>query len=189
MPMLLYGNGSISGITTGGLGANTVDANTLTTSSVTQPKIASGVGVTGPAFSVYNSTTQTTTNNVATKIAYDTKEYDTASCFSTSTYRFTPNVAGYYMFITQGRLNGNTPSYFDTWVYKNGSQYQRLTEWFVNTGGTYPVQFTDSFALYLNGTTDYIEIYFEGTNASGPIIGNGNFLYANHLRGFLMRAA
>ena len=93
------------------------------------------------------------------------------------------------MFMMSLRLNGNIPSYFDTWVYKNGSQYQRLNEWYVNTGGTYPIQFHDTFALYLNGSTDYIEMYFEGTNASGPQIGLTNFLYTNHLRGFLLRAA
>ena len=106
-----------------------VNGNIVTTAdtgTITQAMLGSGVYAGyGPAFSAYTLSIQSVSNNTNTKIVFDVKEYDTASCFSTSTYRFTPNVAGYYMFMMSLRLNGNIPSYFDTWVYKNGSQYQR----------------------------------------------------------------
>ena len=44
MPVTINGNGSISGLSVGGLPNGTVDADTLATSAVTSTKLASGTG-------------------------------------------------------------------------------------------------------------------------------------------------
>ena len=50
-----------------------------------------------PCFSAYQSITQTLSNATLTKIQLQTEEFDTNSNFdSTTNYRFTPTVAGYY---------------------------------------------------------------------------------------------
>ena len=49
-----------------------------------------------PAFSAYQGTAQSVTSGVYTKIAFTVENFDTANAFdSTTTYRFTPLVAGY----------------------------------------------------------------------------------------------
>ena len=51
----------------------------------------------GPAFSAYTTASVTCNNNTTVKMAFNGKQYDTASCYdATTNYRFTPNVAGYY---------------------------------------------------------------------------------------------
>ena len=44
MPVTINGNGSISGLSVGGLPNGIVDADTLATSAVTSTKLASGTG-------------------------------------------------------------------------------------------------------------------------------------------------
>jgi hypothetical protein len=52
---------------------------------------------TGPAFSVYSTANQVTATVTYTKIQLNTENFDTNNNFdSTTNYRFTPTVAGYY---------------------------------------------------------------------------------------------
>jgi len=113
-----------------------------------------------PAFSAYASTTAGVTSSTWTKAAIDTKRFDTNNNFNTSTNRFTPTVAGYY------QVNGDIYMYPTSGVasvaaiaiYKNGSQvnqnYSRFT-----TYGYNEITMPIPSVIYLNGTTDYIELY------------------------------
>jgi hypothetical protein len=141
--------------------AGAVTNTYLLDGSVSQSKLATGVGGTGPAFSASISGTQTVTTNTFTKVAFDTKNWDTATCFNTSTYRFTPNVAGYYL-VTGSIDAGGTASNLNraiSTIYKNGSAY-RLGE-NIGGNGSYITPYTGmvSAQVYLNGSTDYIELY------------------------------
>jgi hypothetical protein len=116
-----------------------------------------GVPVNGPAFSAYQSSSQTLTSSTLTKIQFQTEEYDTNSAFDNATnYRFTPLVAGYYVVSaavkadtlnTTGRIN----------IFKNGSSYKfgMATGGVAGTTGTFAM----TCQVYLNGSTDYIECY------------------------------
>ena len=133
--------------------AKIADAN------VTQAKLGTGVAGNGPAFSAYMGTNQTVTTNTETKLQVNTKEFDTATCYSTTNYRFTPNVAGYYQingqayFFSSGGFNGNT--YLT--IYKNGSRFK---DGGLLSGGGAGIYFPVVSALiYLNGTTDYVELW------------------------------
>ena len=53
---------------------------------------------TGPAASVRLSANPTVATGTWTKMQFNTEVFDTNNCFDTSTYAFTPNVAGYYLF-------------------------------------------------------------------------------------------
>ena len=115
---------------------------------------------TGPAFSAYASTNQTVSDGTATKILFDTEEFDTNSNFSSS--RFTPTIAGYYQVNATVNCSQTAIVDFVIWIYKNNTQYKRGFG-FAGTASKFiaPV----STLVYLNGSTDYVEvfIYSDGT--------------------------
>jgi hypothetical protein len=115
-----------------------------------------------PAFSAYNSIATSVPNAIWTKLQNSNKEFDTANCYDNATnYRFTPTVAGYYQVHGAWTQNGSA-SISNTAVYKNGVQYKAGAQ-IVNSASY--VQSTVSCLVYLNGTTDYIELY--GYQSSG----------------------
>ena len=80
-----------------------------------------------PAFEAYlSSSSGTVSNNVATKVQFDTEIYDTDGTYdNSSNYRFTPGVAGKYFIYAQvymymGSSNVNVAIIH---IYKNGSSY------------------------------------------------------------------
>lgn len=134
------------------------------TSGITYPAgTIQGTGY-GPAFSAYASVGTSTTQNTFTKLTFDQEEYDTANCFASS--RFTPNVAGYYYII--GSVSAGYATQILS-VYKNGSEYKRGTQ--VASSGAYLTLSGAAAYVYLNGSTDYIELYWwqgsSGTQTSG----------------------
>ena len=135
-----------------------------------------------PAFSAYSSATTTISDATHTKILYQTEDFDTANCFSSST--FTPNVAGYYQINANLRwgtaFNATQQSIL---IYKNGSVWNRG-----GGGGTTGLfgYLTASTLVYCNGTTDYIEVY--AYQNSGSSVTNDNSSWAK-FSGCLVRAA
>ena len=154
-------------------------------SGSTQINIAAQSGtlnVGGPAFSAYiNGASQSITNNTWTKITYDTEDFDTANCFSSS--RFTPNVAGYYILTVCMETNSFT-GYGQAMFYKNGSYYARAGTTNCSSQTAMPA---GSVVLYMNGSTDYAEIYFY-TSASGVTVSGGSN-FANKFTGCFLRGA
>lgn len=127
-------------------------------STIGQAGLGTGVAGTGPAFSAYLASTQSVTNNVATKVTINTEVFDTNSCFDNATnYRFTPTVAGYYQVNGVLRLAGSSLSAGLVSIYKNGSEYSRGVEY--NTALTGVPQLVVSDVVYFNGSTDYVELY------------------------------
>ena len=159
-------------------------------SKIVQDSVNGGVAGTGPAFSVYMSANQTPSNNTFTKCPLDTEDYDTASCFNTSTNRFTPNVAGYYQInATVTCYSSNTSLVAGyTFIYKNGTTIVGAA-YVINVPYSLILQPAASCVVYLNGTTDYIELYGQA-NASGSsqIFAGGNQQYTV-MSGSLVRAA
>ena len=158
-------------------------------STLPQPALSTGVAGTGPAFSAYSNSSQTISNGTQTKLTVNVEEWDTANCFSSS--RFTPNVAGYYQvnatfrpLTSSGTMNAVLLS-----IYKNGSLYYRLYEQMQNSTPTgYNLPFMSTM-VYLNGSSDYIEIY-------GYISGGGTLTadysgseYTTKFQAFLARTA
>jgi hypothetical protein len=155
------------------------------TNTATLPAATGQIMVSGnqPAFSAYANSSTTLSAATFTKIAFQLKEYDTANCYdSTTNYRFTPNVAGYYQVIGSWEGNSSTTSYSYTAIYKNGSAWKRLGTSATLTGSTAA---QCSCQLYLNGTTDYIEIY--GINGSGT--GTSNSQNQTYFQAILIRTA
>jgi hypothetical protein len=136
--------------------ATFAQAPVLPAASIPQAALAAGVAGNGPAFSAYAGTSTTLTNNVDTKVLFDTEEFDTNNNFASS--RFTPTVAGYYQINSAIRIQnivaGNTV-YSN--IYKNGSAYKLGTLMILATTSD-PILVISSI-VYMNGSTDYVEIY------------------------------
>jgi hypothetical protein len=118
-----------------------------------------GVPVNGPAFSAYSASTQTPTSGIYTKVIFGTEVFDTNSNFASS--RLTPTVAGYY------QLNASVSVAADTNIssaavvfYKNGAGSLSLpTQENTSLSGTGYQTLAASCLVYLNGSTDYMEVY------------------------------
>lgn len=136
----------------------------------------------GPAFHAYLSAAQTQTSGTEVKVNLNAEVYDTASCFDTTTnYRFTPNVAGYYVFIGRVKPNLTTATQMGADIYKNGASLSQGS-WgaSVSNIASYGAAIT-----YMNGTTDYVELYCYQSGSSNIGTGADN----TFLVGCLLRSA
>ena len=129
---------------------------TADSTASTGMKWAAAASTSLPTFSAYKTgSNQTFSANTATKITFDTEDWDTAGNFASS--RFTPTTAGYYL-ITGGLDIATTTGKALVYVYKNGSSHKNQnSQWGTGNEFTYAV----SALVYLNGSTDYVEIYVE----------------------------
>ena len=143
------------------------------TATATIPNATGTVMVSGnmPAFSAYANASQSISAGTFTKVAINTKYFDTASAFdSTTNYRFTPLVAGYYQ--VNGTVSCGTSASVEVIaaLYKNGSVYSRGTDLGFAVGTLSNPMVTYNEIIYLNGSTDYIELY---GLVSSPTAGSG----------------
>lgn len=158
--------------------------NTASNFTVTVPAKTGTMAMDGPAFSVYISANFSTTSNVGTKIPFNTENFDTASAFdSTTNYRFTPLVAGYYQvsgYVGYTFTSGTAISV----IYKNGSRFK---DGVFSSGQTDGTGTTVDCLIYLNGSTDYIELYtYQRTGSSQNTFNSANSTY---FQAVLVRAA
>jgi hypothetical protein len=148
-------------VTTTKIADNAVTTVKIADANVTQAKLAAGVAGTGPAFSAYAAATQSISSVTNTKVTFANEEFDTNSNFASS--RFTPTVAGYYQ--VQGSVRaGSSATGMRTMIWKNGTQYKLGTDAASMTNGFV------STLVFLNGSTDYVELYIlfgTGQNTSG----------------------
>jgi hypothetical protein len=152
-------------------------------SQIIQNSVATNVAGTGPAFSAYSGSNQSLTANTLTLVNMDTKVFDTANCYNTSTKAYTPNVAGYYLFTamynSSAQMTGAIYPYFVNVV--TTQQYQ-LGRFYVSSD--YPAT-NVSLLVYMNGTTDSIT-FNVGTTANSTSQGGLQF---SRFSGVLVRAA
>jgi len=131
-----------------------------------------GVPVNGPAFSAYKSANQIITNATFTKVTLDAEEFDTNNFFDTSTSRFTPSVAGYYQFNFNIDTGGTSMSAALGVIYKNGLQAKRTSGVFV--AGMTEQYVSGAALIYMNGSTDYVELYaYIAASSNNVIYGGG----------------
>jgi hypothetical protein len=156
------------------------------TNTVTIPSTTGTVMVSGnmPAFFAYPSTPTTLTAAADVKITLDTELFDTNNNFSSS--RFTPTVAGYYQVNGIMTVNYWTGTILICYIMKNGSYYAIGNSGYPqSTGG---VHVTVSAVVYMNGTTDYLELYgFNYAATSSNVVSTGQ-AYTN-FSGALVRSA
>ena len=122
----------------------------------------------GPAFGAISTTSTSLSAGVDTKIIFDNEIFDTAGCFdSTTNYRFTPNVAGYYQVNANVSVGGSGGAYTICSIYRNGALYTRSNT-LRTDNGNYNAANTSNI-IYLNGSTDYVEVYGLDPSANSTI--------------------
>ena len=125
----------------------------LVQSSTTKKTAVSTLMGFGPVFRAYQNASVSIANATYTVLPLNTEQYDTNNNFDTTTYRFTPTIAGYY------QVNG-TANYFPAGggncfisVFKNGTEYAR---------GPYSSEVAPGLGVSdiipMNGSTDYLEL-------------------------------
>lgn len=161
-----------------GTGPLTIQQNGVTLNTITS----------APAFRAYKSGgDQSVSSTVFTKVTFQTIEFNVGNCFNASTSTFTPTVAGYYNITAAiGTETSTTLNRYIVNVYKNGSSYGNWLQdsSFNGANGNQGFVINGSDLIYLNGTTDYVEIY-------AYVSGTGLVLRNTHTRfsAFLARSA
>ena len=172
---------------TSGTGSMTVLApNTNSNQVATLPDATGTVMVSGnmPAFSAYSTALVSSPASTFTKITYDTEDFDTNSNFASS--RFTPTVAGYYQFNATISYSANSAVGGGlVTFYKNGTRF--LDGPFSILSATTTQFISGSGIIYLNGSTDYVEVYGYQTTVSAMNIGSASS--TNKFTGCLVRTA
>jgi len=131
---------------------------TADSSTATGLKWATPSGGAAPAFQAYLGSNQTgMQDSVAEKLKIDTENFDSDSWFNTTTYRYTPQKAGYYNFTIQG----SSSLIHTIYILKNGStQFNAI-------GYNSYQSFPGSKMVYMNGSSDYVELWGLVQTANG----------------------
>jgi hypothetical protein len=155
MPVIINGTTGLSGVST----------VNLANGSVTQNILANGVAGTGPTIRVTRiGSAQSLSQNVSTKVLFDTIVFDTANNFSIVNSRFTPSISGYYQCNAGVQLLGTLVGSIS--LNKNGSADTVGLYTGTNSGnGLYNV----ANIIYCNGTTDYVEVYVSSNIAGSSV--------------------
>jgi hypothetical protein len=136
----------------------------------------------GPCFSAYAGASTSIGAGAIVKVAFSLKEFDLTTAFDNATnYRFTPLVAGYYQVNSKVSTNDAT-GYHSCRLNKNGAIYK-------SGPLTYPTASAGeslvSALVFLNGSTDYIEIFAYSSQAATISTGSDT----TYFQACLMRAA
>ena len=151
-------------------------------------------------FQVYSNANQNIATNVRTIVALNQKVFDTDNYFDTSTYRYTPQVAGYYYIEAQIQYRAYAAAddvNLSTEIRKNGDLYHSTgaSPYLSPSGSAGPrgqlnvkagagremATIITSF-VYFNGSTDYVDLrgyIYNYTNSSATtnhLIGHTNLM-------------
>ena len=146
---------------------------------------ATGFGQTNtPYFFAYRgSSEQSISNGSLTVMQFNAELYDSGNCYDTSTYKFTPNVAGKYWIQATARLNTSTDcTSLQIEIFKNTSTFSR-----VNENNIHYTSVTSTAIIDMNGSSDYIQAkIYQDTGGSANIAYNSDNTYQTFLQGFLI---
>jgi hypothetical protein len=144
-------------------------SGTVLTSSSPASNLPSSIN--GAAFSAYRNSSQSITNATFTKVQCNVEEFDTNSNYDNATnYRFTPTAAGYYQVSGEVQYGFALTSNLVV-IYKNGTEHRRGSQ-----AAAFGVNV--SALVYLNGTTDYIELFcYQGSGATQTLIAGVSNVY------------
>jgi hypothetical protein len=169
-------------------GGSITIAEPTTASNFTQtlPSASGTVMVSGnmPAFRAYSNAAQSISATTFTKVTFQVEDFDTNNNFDSS--RFTPTVAGYYQISATVRIGGlASGNLLYVSIYKNGSANTEIFN--TNQGAAGDASGGGSALFYMNGSTDYLEIYVYQSNASSKnTVAGSQFVW---FTGAMVRAA
>ena len=151
-------------------------------------------------FYVYSNADQNIATNAKTTVALNQKVFDLDSYFNTSTYRYTPQVAGYYYIECMLQYRPKTAAddvALSTEINKNGSTYHSTgaSPYLSPNGSTGPRgqhafkagagkenQTTITAMVYFNGSSDYVTLtgyifnYTDTSATDNHLLGHANLV-------------
>lgn len=134
-------------------------------------------------FSAIMSGNQSISNSTWTKVLFNTEEYDTASQYDHSNSKFQPTIAGYYQINSAlSWFNGASTAALSRF-YKNGSHYKNSAYLYHSDQSLDDYQVEGSMTVYMNGSSDYLEVYAFNVGTANVISGAGGNSY---FQGFLI---
>ena len=194
--------GLVSTADTSGSIALQANGTTIATISSTGLTMNSGnivqASTAAPSFAVNNNANQSVTANAETIAQFQTKQFDTAGAFnntsSTATlnglsvpaWAFMPPIAGYYTFSGTIRMQSCTGTNYGGF-YKNGSRYN--VGWYTDIAPSNGQIVSFSATLYLNGTTDYVQVFAALAGSGSQNINFNNASSSCLFSGGLIRSA
>jgi len=169
-------------VPTARLGSGTASSSTFLRGDSTFQTISSETSA--PVFKAHLNSAQNIPNTTEFKMPLGVEDLDTGGCYDTTNYRFTPNVAGWYLFIVSGLLYyGNSAGeYGDIAVWKNGSK--AIGNRNSQSGN---MQLSESLravgVIHMNGSSDYVEPYIYHQYGTGKDLdSNEDYTYFTGFR-------
>jgi hypothetical protein len=116
----------------------------------------------------------------ATLVNFETVDFDTTNAYNNTTMKFQPTTAGYYRITGSLGGLGSGAAHLETEIWKNGAVY--ATDVDIGTAVVLAGNVND--IVYLNGSTDYAQIYaanvgagtFTSTNATNRTYFNAELI-------------
>lgn len=126
----------------------------------------------GPAFLAKKSTTSNITSATTTVVVCDTEIFDTDNAYDNVSGKFQPSTAGYYQL--NGAVcvsgSGTLTGFVAASLRKNGGDITLIGA--QSSGANTMVNYLASSLIYLNGTTDYVELCAYITCSTPKIAGD-----------------
>jgi hypothetical protein len=117
-----------------------------------------------PVVRVSRTITQGLTCNINQPVFYNVETQDPLDVFNPASGKFTPNIPGWYLLTARDNVAGTSITSVYMYFYLNGSPISMNAGAIVNSTGATGVL---EDIVYLNGTTDYIQVYVQVNAASG----------------------
>ncbi len=149
------------------------DLNTMLSAGAAQSFTAAqqaqgraNLGLSILALDVYLNSAQTPSQNAFTVVSLNQVVTDAQSAFDTSTYKYTPNIAGLYLFIGCIDISGTASASNNiiSSIYKNGSATAYNAQ--LPPSNTNVSLLQVMALVQMNGTTDYVQLVGYTTYAS-----------------------
>jgi hypothetical protein len=144
---------------------NVVPNNFWFSASLTNQTLTEVVGTTASVRASINAA-QAIPQNVITKVALNQAQFDPQSWLNYANNRIIPTIPGYYQFSSLGSWQVTTEFNRSIQVRKNGAAIT-VADTFT-AGGTMEL----SDAVYMNGSTDYLELYVFQASAAAVNLDN-----------------
>ena len=137
-------------------------------------------------FRAYRNGDTTTGSNASWKVQLNAESFDVRGKFDSATnYRFQPDRSGYYLIHAQIMLGSSPSASFSFWasLFKNGTEHTRGFKADGQVlGYTTDQQHPVTDLIFLNGTSDYVELYLQKSGSNNVNV-EGSSAYSTFMCG------
>jgi hypothetical protein len=155
--------------------------------TITNSGTATGFGIAAgeandPSFHAYNPQNGSVANNTEVLVSNNTELLDSSAAYDTSTYKFTPQVAGYYFLYANVRYQSGTTDFdrINLVITKNGTDILSAR----NNNKDYSTVCVSGI-VQANGSSDYFQMKsYQNSGGSISITTDDEFTYFG---GFLIK--